>query len=66
MSAPRRPGPWYSTPNEKRRNKAHRFTLTPEALAALAFLAPNDGERSREVSAALVERARSKGWVPAR
>ncbi len=56
-------GVHYSTPNARRRSPAYRFTLDAPALAALAFLAPEDGQRSAAVRDALVERARSKGWV---
>ena len=56
-------GRWYSTPNAARKSPAVRFTLTPEAVAALAFLAPDEGTRSRTVSDALVALAKARGWT---
>jgi hypothetical protein len=54
---------WHSTPATARKAKPKNLTLTPEAHAALAFLAPAPGQASYEASAAIVERARAKGWT---
>jgi len=53
---------WYSATNAQRKSPAVRFTLSPRAVRALAFLA-DAGDRSAEVSTAIVERAERCGWV---
>ncbi len=55
-------GRWYSTPDAARVNKPRRFTLTPRAAAALAFLAPDEGQRSSAVCDALIAHAEARGW----
>jgi hypothetical protein len=61
---PRDPkGPWYSPTKTQRRSPQVGFTCSPEALDALAFLAPGAGEKSSAISAAIVERARRLGWT---
>lgn len=57
-------GAWYSTPNDKRKSPVRRFTLDAEALAALAFLAPDEGMQSAMVREALVTLAKARGWRP--
>jgi hypothetical protein len=55
-------GKWHSPTNADRKSPAVRFTLSPRAVRALAYLA-GKGDRSAEVSAAIVERAERRGWV---
>lgn len=67
MSSTNAPGGrWYSTPAAARRAKPRNLTLTPEASAALDWLAEQAGGKGRassEASDAIVAHATSKGWT---